>query len=89
MRLLSLYPGIMLLLMSRHTVDVITHHGVLDEGIHFTQKSATIIGLADRVREAQAEGGKAWELPNEIRPSCEKAKLVLLCYVVTQCFSPA
>ncbi|MBW4056692.1 MAG: PAS domain-containing protein, partial [Proteobacteria bacterium] len=33
--LLSLYPDIKRLFMSGYTSDVIAHHGVLDEGVHF------------------------------------------------------
>jgi len=36
--LLSLYPNLKRLFMSGYTANVIAHHGVLDEGIHFIQK---------------------------------------------------
>jgi len=32
-------------------VDVIAHHGVLDEGVHFIQKPFSIKSLAVKVRE--------------------------------------
>lgn len=34
----SIVPGIKCLFMSGYTADVIAHHGVLDEGVHFIQK---------------------------------------------------
>jgi len=51
-RLLSLYPNIKRLFMSGYTVDVIAHHGVLDEGMHFIQKPFTLKDLAIKVRKA-------------------------------------
>jgi two-component system, cell cycle sensor histidine kinase and response regulator CckA len=33
--LLSIYPDIRRLFMSGYTANVIAHHGVLDEGVHF------------------------------------------------------
>jgi len=36
--------------MSGYTANVIAHHGVLDEGVHFIQKPFTIPDLATRVR---------------------------------------
>jgi signal transduction histidine kinase/ActR/RegA family two-component response regulator len=59
LRLHSLYPALKRLFMSGYTANVIAHHGVLDEGIHFIQKPFTITALADKVREALAEGSKA------------------------------
>ncbi len=58
-RLLSLYPGLKRLFMSGYTADVIAHHGVLDEGIHFIQKPFTVESLADKVRDALSEESKA------------------------------
>jgi len=49
--LLSLYPRIRLLFMSGYTDDVIAHHGVLDEGVHFIQKPFSLPALAIKVRE--------------------------------------
>lgn len=51
-RLLSLYPNIKRLFMSGYTADVIAHHGVLDEGMHFIQKPFTLKELALKVRKA-------------------------------------
>jgi PAS domain S-box-containing protein len=50
--LLSLYPHIRCLFMSGYTADVIAHHGVLDEGMHFIQKPFSATELSARVREA-------------------------------------
>jgi CheY-like chemotaxis protein len=50
-KLLSLYPGIKRLFMSGYTSDVIAHHGVLDEGVHFIQKPFNMNILATKVRE--------------------------------------
>ena len=49
-----LYPGIKCLFMSGYTADVIAHHGVLEEGVHFLAKPFTINDLATKVREALA-----------------------------------
>ncbi len=50
--LISLYPEIMIMFMSGYTADVIAHHGVLDEGVHFIQKPFSMRDLAVRVQEA-------------------------------------
>jgi PAS domain S-box-containing protein len=49
--LISLYPGLRRLFMSGYTANVIAHHGVLDEGIHFIQKPFSMQALAAKVRE--------------------------------------
>ncbi len=49
--LLALYPYLKRLFTSGYTADVIAHHGVLDEGVHFIQKPFSIKGLAAKVRE--------------------------------------
>ena len=51
-QLLSLYPSLKRLFMSGYTADVIAHHGVLDEGVHFLQKPFSMKELADGVRAA-------------------------------------
>jgi signal transduction histidine kinase len=51
-RLLSIYPDLKRLFMSGYTADVIAHHGVLEEGVHFLQKPFTMVDLGTRVREA-------------------------------------
>ncbi len=50
-RLMSLYPRLRCLFISGYTSDVIAHHGVLDEGLHFLQKPYTAQVLAKKVRE--------------------------------------
>lgn len=50
--LLSIYPDIKRLFMSGYTANVIAHHGVLDEGVHFIQKPFTNQEMAAIVREA-------------------------------------
>ena len=50
-RALKKYPGIRVLYMSGYTGDVISHSGILDEGIQFVQKPFTVQGLAAKVRE--------------------------------------
>jgi PAS domain S-box-containing protein len=49
--LLSLYPNIKCLFMSGYTADVIAHHGVLDDGVHFIQKPFKMNVLAGKLRE--------------------------------------
>lgn len=51
-KLLSFYPGLKRLFMSGYTADIIAHHGVLDEGVHFIQKPFSFANLAAKVREA-------------------------------------
>ena len=51
-KLLVLYPDLKLLFMSGYTANVIAHHGVLDEGVHFIQKPFALKDLAAQVREA-------------------------------------
>jgi two-component system cell cycle sensor histidine kinase/response regulator CckA len=36
--------------MSGYTADVIAHHGVLDEGVHFIQKPFSLPTMAAKVR---------------------------------------
>ncbi len=50
--LLLRYPSIKRLFMSGYTADVIAHHGVLDEGVHFLQKPFTLESLTRNVRKA-------------------------------------
>jgi signal transduction histidine kinase len=51
-KLVSSYPEIRILFMSGYTSEVIAHHGVLDDGIHFIQKPFLKHALAVKVREA-------------------------------------
>ncbi|NBB94545.1 MAG: PAS domain S-box protein [Planctomycetes bacterium] len=50
--LLSLHPNMRRLFMSGYTANVIAHHGVLEDGVHFLQKPFTRDALAASVREA-------------------------------------
>ena len=50
--LTSLYPGMRRLFTSGYTANVIAHHGVLDEDVHFIQKPFSTQSLAAKVREA-------------------------------------
>jgi PAS domain S-box-containing protein len=50
--LLSHYPDLKRLFMSGYTANVIAHHGVLDEGVHFIQKPFSMKDLAGKMREA-------------------------------------
>jgi two-component system cell cycle sensor histidine kinase/response regulator CckA len=49
--LIALHPEIVCLFMSGYSGDVITHHGMLDEGVNFIQKPFSIQALAAKVRE--------------------------------------
>ncbi|WP_051554435.1 PAS domain S-box protein [Desulfobulbus elongatus] len=53
--LLSLNPGLKCLFMSGYTANVIAHHGVLDEGVHFIQKPFALSVLAAKIRETLDE----------------------------------
>jgi nitrogen-specific signal transduction histidine kinase len=50
--LLSQLPGLKHLFMSGYTANVIAHHGVLDEGVHFIQKPFSMKDLGGKLREA-------------------------------------
>ncbi len=50
----SLNSDLKILFISGYTADVIAHHGVLDNGVHFLQKPITHKTLAVKVREALA-----------------------------------
>jgi two-component system, cell cycle sensor histidine kinase and response regulator CckA len=49
--LLSHYPALKRLFMSGYTADIIAHHGVLDEGVHFIQKPFSMKDLGRKLRE--------------------------------------
>ena len=53
--LLSLYPYLKRLFMSGYTADIIAHHGVLDEGVHFIQKPFSTQNLAAKIRQALSQ----------------------------------
>lgn len=50
-RLSALKQGLKCIFMSGYTANVIAHHGVLDEGIHFLQKPFSLKTLTEKVRE--------------------------------------
>ena len=50
-QILHLYPETRCLFMSGYTANVIAHHGVLDDGVHFLQKPFSVKSLADKVRD--------------------------------------
>ena len=47
----TMYPDIRCLFMSGYTADVIAHHGVLDEGVHFIQKPFSLLEISTKIRE--------------------------------------
>jgi len=47
-----IYPDIRHLFMSGYTSNVIAHHGVLDDGVHYLQKPFSLQSLATKVCEA-------------------------------------
>ena len=53
--LLSLYPNLKRLFMSGYTANVIAHHGVLDEGVHFIQKPFSKKDLANILEKVLEE----------------------------------
>jgi DNA-binding NtrC family response regulator len=56
-QLTPLHPEMRQLFMSGYTANVIAHHGVLDEDVHFIQIPFSLNQLAAKVREALAGGG--------------------------------
>jgi PAS domain S-box-containing protein len=53
--LLSIHPDIKRLFMSGYTANVIAHHGVLDEGVHFIQKPFSSKDLGAKLRHVLEE----------------------------------
>ncbi|MBF0232954.1 MAG: response regulator [Desulfamplus sp.] len=49
--ILSRHSNIKSLFMSGYTADIITHHGVLDDGVNFIQKPFNLQSLSTKVRE--------------------------------------
>ncbi len=56
-QLAPLHPEMRQLFMSGYTANVIAHHGVLDEDVHFIQKPFSLKELAAKVREVLVGGG--------------------------------
>jgi two-component system cell cycle sensor histidine kinase/response regulator CckA len=50
--LVALYPQMACLYISGYSGDVIAHHGLLEEGVHFIQKPFSMQDLAAKVRQA-------------------------------------
>ncbi len=55
-RLASLCPKMACLFMSGYSGEVIAHHGILEEGVHFIQKPFSTPALAAKVREVLDAG---------------------------------
>ena len=55
--ILSLYPDLKRLFMSGYTANVIAHHGILDEGVNFIQKTV-FKTKAERQSKRGAECGQ-------------------------------
>jgi DNA-binding response OmpR family regulator len=51
----AFFPDLAVLYMSGYTEDIITHRGVLDEGIPFIQKPFSVHSLTTRIRAALEE----------------------------------
>ena len=51
----SLFPKVKVLYMSGYTEEIVTHRGVLEEGIPFIQKPFSVHSLTTRVREVLEE----------------------------------
>jgi two-component system sensor histidine kinase EvgS len=45
-------PGIRCLFMSGYTAEIVSHNGVLDEGVHFLEKPFTTEKMSAKIREA-------------------------------------
>nr|NJM04700.1 response regulator [Desulfobacula sp.] len=50
-RIREIHPDVKCLYMSGYTSDIITHQGVLDEGVRFIEKPFTAKALAEKVRQ--------------------------------------
>ncbi len=50
-QLLAISPQLKVMYISGYTANVIAHHGILDEGIHFLQKPFSRRELATKIRE--------------------------------------
>ena len=54
-KLVCIHPDIKVLFMSGYTSNVIVHHGVLEDGVHFIQKPFCLNDLARKVSEVIAD----------------------------------
>jgi PAS domain S-box-containing protein len=50
-KIISLYPEIRLLFMSGYTADIITHQGVLNDGMAFIQKPFSMADMTEKIRK--------------------------------------
>jgi PAS domain S-box-containing protein len=57
-KVLKIRPDTKVLFMSGYTADVIAHHGVLEDGVHFLQKPFTIRSLAVKVNDVLAKSAR-------------------------------
>jgi two-component system, cell cycle sensor histidine kinase and response regulator CckA len=55
-QVVSLYPEIACLFMFGYSGDVMAHHGMLDEGVHFIEKPFSMQALAAKVRQVLETG---------------------------------
>ena len=55
-RMRALRPGLPVLYMSGYTANVIAHHGIVEEGVHFIQKPFTMDDLARGIQRALRPG---------------------------------
>jgi len=65
-RITSIRPGIKCLFMSGYTADIMSHNGILDEGINFLEKPFTAEELSLKLREALAVHGTPAPLPASV-----------------------
>jgi CheY-like chemotaxis protein len=56
-RLQTFIPNLQLVFMSGYTADVIAHHGVLDQGVHFLKKPFSKRELGLKLLEVLTESG--------------------------------
>jgi PAS domain S-box-containing protein len=54
-KLAEIQPDLKVLYMSGYTQDVISHHGILEEGINFIQKPLTVESLAKKVKSVMEQ----------------------------------
>ncbi len=50
-------PAMEVLYMSGYTDDIISHHGILQEGVHFIQKPFTVQGLIQKIQQVMKKSG--------------------------------
>jgi len=70
--LLSMYPHLKRLFMSGYTANVIAHHGVLDEGVHFIQKPFSLPAMAAKVREVLDSA------PTQLRTAADRSRSAVI-----------